>query len=268
MSRILFAAVVFSLMFPPNTFAHKFWMLPSQTVISSTDDWVTVDAAVSNDLFYFNHFPLQINTLQITAPDGSTVQAQNAATLKYRSVFDFQVQQQGTYNVSILFDGLFGSWEQDGQRRRWRGSAESFQAEVPKDAKNLHVTQSISRVQTFVTNGAPTEQAIQSTGKGLELVPITHPNDLYAGEECRFQFLVDGKPQAGLELEIVKGSTRYRNSLEEIKVVTDEKGIATFNWKQAGMYWLETSHTDDKTTVEQASSRRLTYVATLEVLPQ
>ena len=34
------------------------------------------------------------------------------------------------------------------------------------------------------------------------------------------------------------------------------------------MYWLETGTQDGKTTVPQATQRRLSYVATLEVLPQ
>jgi hypothetical protein len=34
------------------------------------------------------------------------------------------------------------------------------------------------------------------------------------------------------------------------------------------MYWLETTSTDDKTSLPQAKQRRLSYVATLEVLPQ
>ncbi len=34
------------------------------------------------------------------------------------------------------------------------------------------------------------------------------------------------------------------------------------------MYWLETSSEDKKASLKQAKSRRLNYVATLEVLPQ
>ena len=34
------------------------------------------------------------------------------------------------------------------------------------------------------------------------------------------------------------------------------------------MYWLQAGTQDDKTSVKQATSRRLNYVATLEVLPQ
>ena len=39
-------------------------------------------------------------------------------------------------------------------------------------------------------------------------------------------------------------------------------------WPEAGMYWLETGTEDNKTSVKQAAKRRLSYVATLEVLPQ
>ena len=39
-------------------------------------------------------------------------------------------------------------------------------------------------------------------------------------------------------------------------------------WPEAGMYWLEATAEDKKTTVPQAKQRRLSYVATLEVLPQ
>jgi len=39
-------------------------------------------------------------------------------------------------------------------------------------------------------------------------------------------------------------------------------------WPEAGMYWLETGTEDKKTSVKQAAKRRLSYVATLEVLPQ
>ncbi|MEL0157283.1 DUF4198 domain-containing protein, partial [Sphingopyxis sp.] len=50
--------------------AHRQWMLPSSTVLSGDDVWVTVDAAVSNDLFYFEHQPLRLDAAKAWAPDG------------------------------------------------------------------------------------------------------------------------------------------------------------------------------------------------------
>src|SRR5690606_34265924 len=107
------------------------------------------------------------------------------------------------------------------------GTAEAFATEVPADADQLQVSESIGRIETFVTNGAPTDTALQSTGKGMELSALTHPNDWYAGEETGFRLTVDGHPQEGIEIEIIRGGTRYRNSLEAINVTTDANGEFT-----------------------------------------
>ena len=64
------------------------------------------------------------------------------------------------------------------------------------------------------------------------------------------------------------GATRYRNAQEEIKVTTGADGSFRVTWPQAGMYWLEATTEDTQTSVPQAKKRRLSYVATLEVLPQ
>ena len=50
--------------------AHRAWLLPSATVLSGSDSWITVDAAISNDLFYFEHHPLQLDNLSLLGPDG------------------------------------------------------------------------------------------------------------------------------------------------------------------------------------------------------
>ncbi len=248
--------------------AHKAWLQPSQTVLAGDKPWITVDAAVSNDLFYFNHVPLRLENLSIVAPDGSRAQAQNPATGKYRSVFDVELVQAGTYRIGVVNDYATASWDEGGKPKRWRGTPAAFATEVQKNAKDLKVGQSVSRVETFVTNGSPNDTALKPANNGLEMVPVTHPNDLFAGEEAKFRLLLDGKPAAGLEVEIVRGGTRYRNAQEEIKVTTDAAGEFAVTWPAAGMYWLETSSEDGKVSVPGAKSRRLGYIATLEVLPQ
>ena len=268
MKSIKLAALALALAVPFAAQAHKAWVLPSQTVLSGNDPWVTVDAAVSNDLFYFNHVPLRVENVVIVAPDGTTPAPQNGGTGKFRSVFDVQLQQQGTYRIAIVNAGLFANWEENGQPKRWRGTAETFKTEVPKDAKNLQVSQSAGRVETFVTNGAPSTDALKATNKGLELVPVTHPNDLFAGEQATFQLLIDGKPAADLDLEVIPGGIRYRDAQNEIKTKTGADGKFSVTWPEAGMYWLEASLQDDKATVAPAKQRRASYVVTLEVLPQ
>ncbi|MCA9134056.1 MAG: DUF4198 domain-containing protein [Planctomycetales bacterium] len=268
MQRILLPLLATTLWLPTTVHAHKVWLRPSQTVLSGNDPWVTVDAAVSNDLFYFNHVPLQLDGLTVTAPDGRSVEALNRLVGKYRSVFDLPLPQQGTYRIAVVYQGLFASWEENGQRRRWRGDRVSLAEAVPAEANELRITESLGRIETFVTNGAPSQTALQPTGKGIELVPVTHPNDLYAGEEAIFRMLVNGQAQANLEIELIRGATRYRNSPEGMKRTTNAQGEFSVTWPQAGMYWLEASTEDSQAELPQAHGRRFSYAATLEVLPQ
>jgi hypothetical protein len=51
-------------------------------------------------------------------------------------------------------------------------------------------------------------------------------------------------------------------------VKTDAQGRFSVTWPDPGMYWLEATLEDDKTSIPQAKQRRVSYVATFEVLPQ
>ncbi|GAA4335002.1 DUF4198 domain-containing protein [Pigmentiphaga soli] len=265
---IKWAAVALAFCLPLSAQAHRTWLLPSATVLSGNDPWVTVDAAVSNDLFYFEHFPLQLRNLQITAPDGKPAQAENQSTGRYRSTFDVHLTQPGTYRIAVLNDGVFASWKQDGKTRRMRGTPETLAKEVPADAQDLQITQMNGRVETFVTVGKPTDTVLKPVGQGLELSPVTHPNDLFAEDTGTFRFLLDGQPAANIDVSVVPGGIRYRDQLGEIKTRTDADGKFSVKWPAPGMYWIEAAVRDAKTSVPQAKERRATYAATVEVLPQ
>ena len=245
--------------------AHNAWLLPSTTVLSK-GDVITVDAAVSNDLFVANHNALRIDGLQITAPDGSMLKAENEAKLKQRTVFDVNVAQPGTYRIAVLNGGAFASWkDKAGQQKRARGTPETIAKEVPADATDVVITQSAGRIETFVTVGKPS--LLKPIGQGLELIATGSPTDLVKGEKSTFMLNLDGQPAKDLEVTVTAGNTQYRDKLDELKIKTDGKGQFSVTWPAAGMYWLDVSTKDTKTTVPQAKERRLSYAATLEVMP-
>ena len=246
--------------------AHNPWLLPSTTVLSKAGI-VSIDAAASTHLFLADHQPLQLEGLRITAPDGSAPKAENETKLRHRAVFDLNITQPGTWRVAQLTSGLFANWKDKatGQPKRARGSADMLAKEIPADAQELVILQSMGRVETFITMGKPS--AINPVGVGLELAATGNLTDLVKGEKSSFTLLLDGQPAKNLEVTVTAGNTQYRDKLEEIKLKTDDKGQFSVTWPAAGMYWLDASTKDNKTTVPQAKERRLNYAATLEVMP-
>lgn len=278
MWRVAALAVSLSVALPMAAHAHRAWMLPSATVLSGNEPWVTVDAAISNDLFYFEHNALRLDSLAVIAPDGKTVEAENKSTGKYRSTFDVKLTQKGTYKLTMVNDGLSASYKLGNENKRWRGTAESFAKDIPADAKDVNVSRMQSRMEVFVSSGKPTDTVLKPTGTGLELVPITHPNDLFAGDTSNFRFMLDGKPAADIEVTLIPGGIRYRDQLGEIKVKTDKDGKFSVKWPTAGMYWMNASNGGARMEGGAANAapqavgtiakpvRRVSYSATLEVL--
>lgn len=262
---VTLALLAFALQALPAT-AHDLWLEPSSTVLSR-GAYITVAAAAGNDKFHYNHAPLRALEEQFSAlaPDGQRVAPENLMQGKLRTVFDLKLEGPGTYRLATINRAIVASWKEGGEPRRFRGDAAALAREVPADAEALRVYEGLGRLETFVTVGQPTE--LPPSGIGLELRPITHPNDLFAGETAHFQFEIDGKPAAGLTVTVVAGGARYRNQPGKQTLTTDDQGRLSVTWPHAGLFWLGADWTDDQTTVAAARERRLSYTATLEVLP-
>ena len=240
-SLLALTAAAAALSAPLAANAHRAWLVPSATVLSGDGAWVTVDAAISNELFYPDHRAMRVDGVVITTPDGTTEPLKNAATGQYRSVFDVELAKPGTYKIGTASSSVMASWTENGEVKRFRGSADDFAKQVPANAADLKTIKSFNRNETFVTRGAPTDTVLKPTGKGLELVPVTHPNDVVATEAATFKFLIDGKPAADLEVTFVPGNSRYRATPGEIKVKTGADGAFKFTLPEAGMYWMNAS---------------------------
>jgi uncharacterized GH25 family protein len=254
---------------PAVSEAARAWLLPAQTVLARSGGWVAVDAAMADDLFSVNQGAMQLdNALTITGPDGAAVTPQNLFKARSRSVFDLELRQPGTYRITVADSAITARWKgEDGRPKRWRGTPAEMAANIPANAPELEVEQVQRRVEAFVSVGTPSE--VKSTkGEGIELIPLQHPNDLYAGEKATLRFLVDGKPVKDLGVEIVAGGTRYRDAPEEKTFKTDAQGEITVTWPAPGLYWLDVGVADENASAPNVKKRRATYNATFEVLPQ
>lgn len=257
-----------------SAFAHKPWMLPSTTLVEE-GQYVTVDAAVTEQLFYMDHMPLKIDGLVIIGPDGKPRAPENVSNGKLRTTFDVNVAAPGTYRMTLASETALASWKEGAEIKRWRGPVAEVDKQVPKNAAELRVQTTVSRLETFVSSKQPGALAGKPAGKGIEFEPVTNPTDLHAGEPARWRFLVDGKPAANLPFSLIPGGVRHRGTLGEQRYTTDAKGEINFALPAAGQYLLSTAWPaaapqkggEGQGPGQQPPSRRLTYAATLEILP-
>lgn len=250
----------------PAAQAHRAWLLPMGTVLSGNDTWVSVDGAISNDLFYADHAAMRLDGVKAYGPDGAAIALENTSTGKYRSTFDVHLAKPGTYKIASAGGGdmLFASYKIGTETKRWRGTKAELATAIPKDATEVKVASNARRIETFVTNGAPSTEVLKPTGQGLELEPITHPNDLVVSEPSKFRLLIDGKPAAGVEVDVVQGDQRYRKTAE-FKVKSGADGVFEVKWPEAGMYWIEAGYRGEPVN---GVAHNAGYIATLEVLPE
>lgn len=269
-SLCLLPALLFTAI--PDAQAHRAWLLPAGTVLAADQPWVTIDAAISNEIFHFDYRAMATNSLQVAGPAGSNPELSNVFTGRHRSHLDVQLPTPGTYKIFSASQSITARWvDSEGNRggypqRGQVGTLAGLQANLPNNPQELTITEFSRRIETFITAGAPDSYALEPTGKGLELAAITHPNDLFASETAEFRLLIDGEPAVGAEIEIIAGNTRYRDHQNEITVSTNELGIFSVTWPAAGMYWINASYSDNQAQ-PPATVRRGSYTATLEVLP-
>ncbi|MBC2605909.1 DUF4198 domain-containing protein [Pelagicoccus albus] len=247
--------------------AHRLWILPSYTVLSGEDQWVSFEAAVSNNLFYPNHVALRLDGVHAISPSGQELELQSPAQGKIRSSFELQLKEQGTYRIYSGGGMMFASWTEDGEKKRKRGTDKEFAAMDLASMEDLQLRKNINRVETYVSAGEPTD--ITPSGKGLELEFISHPNDLYTGETAQFRVLLDGKPSSGQKITVVKGNDRYRDTEGSLELESDSEGLIEVSWDQAGRYWINGSTQIAGGEFHGYEVKRgASYTLVVEVLPE
>lgn len=225
--------------------AHSRWLLPSHYTLSSDKgEWIALDATASNEVFNVDK-ALSIDPLSILTPAGKTERPSSSYKAHRKSVADYFVKDSGTYKITNNASAnYFSSYQVGEKRKRSRANKLALASLVPSNAKNLQTTYGLTRVETYITMNNPTENYGLS-GQFLELKPITHPSEIVEQEEASFVFHYHGKPQANVEVEIIRDGARYRNNPDVLKLKTNTRGEITFTPAQAGRYLLIAEYQQD-----------------------
>lgn len=230
-SRFLLGSLLFACCLSAH--AHTPYLAPG-SFDPMNGDLVTLDASFG-EAFFVPEVVFDNSQFVVVNPDGKSVPVDTVQRLKTRAVAEHRLAAgKGTYRFSTgpRLGAIFRTWELNGKQESSRDPAQP----LPPGAKLLAHYQSLSLSETYITAGAPTQAALKPYGKGLELVPVTHPSDLYAGEKFDFSVLYDGKPLADQKVDIFLATGDRGSEKPAATLTTDAQGKAAFALDKAGEY--------------------------------
>lgn len=197
---------------------------------------ITLDASFAEQ-FFIPEAAFGNSEFVVTGPDGKQQAPDSLHQLKTRTVVEHELKEEGTYHISTgpRMGATFLIYEQDGEEKRSMNPTEP----LPDNAQVKMHFQSVTQADTYVSQKKISKKAIKVGPSGLQIKPITHPNELFAGEDIKLQVVFEGKSLAGTELVVypAKGA----DEVEAIKVTTDKKGRAKLQL-EAGKYLLRARH--------------------------
>lgn len=221
---------------------------------------VTLDASFA-EKFFVPEAAFNNGAYFVISPDGSITEPDTKFELKTRVVVEHKLENQGTYRFAtgVRHGAVFRTYELDGERRSIRGAEEP----LPEGAVLIDHFQSITQAESYVSKDGPTTAALTPRNEGLEIVPITHPNDLFFEDEFHFQILFQGKAMTGLEVTFHYGKNQFSESGQEITVQTNNEGKAVFIPADQGVYLMNVRHRAD--APDGAPAPRYSHTTTLSL---
>lgn len=243
-----------------NAMAHNFWLLPNEFALSGDKaKWVTFDVTASNTTFVADK-GVGLQDLSVVTPEGEKARVKTYVKGHRRSVFDWQMSEEGTYRFQVKSSPRYWtSYKMPGEeKKKWlRGvNKEQRDSQLPEGATEVSSLRSQRSSYVFVTRQAPTEAALKPAERGLAIQYDTHPSSVVAGEPMTLTFLFDGKKIENVEVEITPDGVRYRDNPETQKLKTNAEGQIQFTPSRAGAHLLiaEYEMTEETALYDKASS--------------
>lgn len=245
--------------------AHTPYLLPTNFDVQPKGS-IGVDAGFT-EKFFVSDVAFGSTAFSIVTPQGERIPFGDIHQFKQRTVAEQKLpDEKGTYRLSTgpRLGAVFRTWERNGKTE----SARDPQQVMPPDAKLLAHYQSLSISEAYVTADKPSAKALAPTGKGLEIVAITHPSDLFVGEKFEFTVQFDGKPLADQKVSIYRSPMDLASQSSVQSISTDSQGKAVLPLAKSGIYLALIRHRAPAPAGAAAPSYGHNYTLTFRVLDQ
>lgn len=261
--RVLTAWIAAALPLAGPAAAHTSYMLPS-TFDATNADMVTVQSSFTED-FFAPAIAVGDADFHVIAPDGTRAEFAIIAPFRQLVVMEAALPQDGTYRVTTgerlgrtSYEALVGE--------EWV-VLDGPDAPLPEGATRFYTIQTATVADAYVSKGPLTRGAVDAPVGRLAIRPVTHPNDVFAGEDFVFDLTLGDAPLGGHELTLYRDGGEYEEPGFARPVVTDAEGRATVRFDRPGVYLVMTRHRAPAPDGADTDIRSYTTSLTLEVLP-
>ena len=214
--------------------AHVPYLLPS-SFEPVRGGWVSLDAAFA-ERFFLPESVFNNSQFMVFTPTAQRIALQDVHYGHTRATAEYQLEQSGTYRFStgLRYGAVFHTYEHNGERKSSRDPA----FVLPAGAKSIAHFQAVTRAETYVSQGAPDQAALQPGNEALELEFLSHPNDLYADSAVRARVLFNGKPLPQQTVKAYFIASDANDEAPTYELLSDSAGIIQFQPAKAGTYYL------------------------------
>lgn len=257
-SALRVALLTAALGFNAVALAHTAFIAPA-SVVPGNDHWVSLDAGLTEELFK-SDIALDKSTFQVMTPAGKWQKPERLEQFKTRTLVEHQLLDNGTYRFStgVRAGAVVRVYELNGERKTLRDAKQ----ELPAGAKFLETAQSFTLAETYLTHDLPSATVLTPSNKGLELQPLTHPNQLLTGQAFKLKVLADGKPVADKDVRLLAAAVTGQKPL---KLKTDAQGEVELKLDTPGLYLLGVRHSLPAPKGSDVQTFNYSYNLTLEV---
>lgn len=243
---------------PTAALAHMPYLMPNFFDVTERDH-VTVQASFTEDAFAPD-VVMKSESWFVQGPAGPKAITE-VAYLRDLAAFEAALPTAGTYKISSGERlGRNGKMYKDA-KGEWIMSGES--GETPAGVALVDV-QSVTAAEVYVTKGSPSREALATTGKGLEMRAITHPNQIFAKSPAQFELTYQGKPLPGAVVTLYRAAGLYDGKKVAGETKTDAAGRFSLTAPDGGTYLALIRHRTEAPAGSATPYRSYSYALTFE----
>jgi hypothetical protein len=221
------SAVLLAALYGQALAQHTPFMKPAN--FHPTSDMVSVQAAYSRDIFC-PALGVSSPDFQILGPGGTPRAFARISVETFETMLDAPLPSHGTYRFTTgemygdIANMIYsrGEWRpvRPGERVRTRARTQTMRTVTVADA--------------YVTRGEPTRAPLDTAIGRLAIRPITHPNQITAGDGFDAELLFNGAPFPNMPFVLYEPG-QSEDDMER-SFVTDERGRAHITFERPGLY--------------------------------